>query len=67
MQTFKSLLILCAFLLTIGCASNQPKTANELTPFSAQGWGGTTCEELIHDISPKKVGIQSSRAEYSFI
>ena len=60
MQTYKTLLILCAFLFALGCATNQPKENNKLTPFSAQGWGGTTCEELMHDISPKKVGFNQA-------
>ena len=43
--------------LTLGaCDSNQPKEDAPLAPFSAQGWGGTTCKEMTHDITPKNVG-----------
>lgn len=45
-------------LFTTGCASTltTQNVHNEVTPFSAQGWGGTTCKELIHDITPQNVG-----------
>ena len=48
----------CLFL--VACASNQPKQDASLAPFSAQGWGGTTCKELIHDITPKNVGFEQA-------
>lgn len=52
-----------AALITSGCASTQTKqttSSNELSPFSAQGWGGTTCKELMHDIAPSNVGFQQA-------
>ncbi|MFK7795273.1 MAG: hypothetical protein AB8B89_07995 [Gammaproteobacteria bacterium] len=49
-------------LIASGCATTQTKQAdsNEVSPFSAQGWGGATCEDLIHDITPKNVGFQQA-------
>lgn len=49
-------LLLSCFLFS--CATNQVKLvdSDKVSPFSAQGWGGTTCKELIHDITPKNVG-----------
>ena len=44
----------------ISCAGNQVKQDNEVSPYSAQGWGGTTCEQLIEDITPKKVGFDQA-------
>ncbi len=55
--------LLVTTLLLTGCATTQTKQANDtnkVTPFSAQGWGGTTCEELIHDITPTNVGFQQA-------
>jgi len=48
--------------ITSGCATTQTKQSesNVITPFNAQGWGGTTCKELIHDITPKNVGFQQA-------
>ncbi len=62
MKSLNHSLIFLAGLIVSGCASTQTKQAdtNEVTPFSAQGWGGTTCTELIHDITPKNVGFQQA-------
>ena len=62
MKYLKRTLILFIGFIVSGCASTQTKQAdtNEVTPFSAQGWGGTTCTELIHDITPKNVGFQQA-------
>ena len=62
MRYFNHALILIVSLIAGGCASNQAKqvNTNEITPFSAQGWGGATCEDLIHDITPKNVGFQQA-------
>lgn len=42
-----------------GCATLQPslnekpiETKTQPTPFSAQGWGGTICQEMLQDIHP---------------
>ena len=54
---------LLVILLATGCASTQTKTndaSDNTAPFSAQGWGGTTCKELIHDIIPSNVGFQQA-------
>ena len=61
-MTQKHLPLVAAALLLTGCATTQTKQAdtNEVTPFSAQGWGGATCEELIHDITPTNVGFQQA-------
>ena len=60
MHLFKTFLIAYLVSILLGCASLQPKEPEQVAPFSAQGWGGTTCEELIHDISPKKVGFEQA-------
>ena len=39
-------------VLLSGCASIPTHQANKLKPFSAQGWGGTTCAEMLSDIDP---------------
>ena len=53
-----TVLISCAF--SISCANNPSKHNTEVSPYSAQGWGGTTCEQLIDDITPKKVGFEQA-------
>ncbi|MDW3095414.1 MAG: hypothetical protein R8G33_07075 [Gammaproteobacteria bacterium] len=62
LRYFNHTLILIVSFIVSGCASTQTKEANtnEVYPFSAQGWGGTTCTELIHDITPKNVGFQQA-------
>lgn len=47
-------------LLFAGCATTETKKDTDVTPFSAQGWGGATCKELIHDITPSNVGFQQA-------
>jgi len=53
---YTSLLLIS--LLASGCATLQgkPTESNEVTSFSAQGWGGTICKDLNHDILPINVG-----------
>jgi len=62
MRYFNHTFILIFSLIAGGCATTQIKQTetNEVVPFSAQGWGGTTCKELIHDITPKNVGFQQA-------
>lgn len=62
MQFINYTCILLISLLASGCATTQTQsvTSNEATPFSAQGWGGTICEELNHDILPINVGFQQA-------
>ena len=62
MRNFYHSSILLATLFISGCASTLTKQAesNDIAPFSAQGWGGTDCKELIHDITPKNVGFQQA-------
>ena len=60
---YKTIPLLLAILLASSCATLQTKqteTDDELSPFSAQGWGGAVCKQLIHDIEPKNVGFQQS-------
>lgn len=52
--------IIVATVLFTGCATTETKKDTSVTPFSAQGWGGTTCKELIHDITPSNVGFQQA-------
>ncbi len=52
--------IVCQCVFLMACASTQTKEDAPLAPFSAQGWGGTTCKELIHDITPKNVGFDQA-------
>jgi len=54
--------IILISLFASGCASTLTKQAdsNEPAPFSAQGWGGTECKVMIHDITPKNVGFQQA-------
>ena len=47
-------------LALISCANQPSKKSEEPAPYSAQGWGGTTCEQLIHDITPKNVGFNQA-------
>ena len=60
MHTIKSSLIIISSLFIFACASTQTKQEETVQPYSAQGWGGTTCEQLIHDITPKKVGFNQA-------
>lgn len=62
MRYFNNAFILMVCLIAGGCATTQTKQAasNEVTPFNAQGWGGATCKDLIHDITPKNVGFQQA-------
>ncbi len=59
---FNHTFILIASLIANGCATMQAKQTdtNKAAPFSAQGWGGTACKELIHDITPKNIGFQQA-------
>ena len=46
-----------------GCApmhTNQQDRSIAVAPFSAQGWGGTTCQQLIYDITPGNVGFEQA-------
>ena len=54
--------VLLITFLANGCALMQTKQADTkaVTPFSAQGWGGATCGDLTHDITPKNVGFQQA-------
>ena len=64
MYRYHPIILATAFFFT-GCASTQIKQSeptDTLSPFSAQGWGGTSCKELIHDITPKNVGFQQAVA-----
>ena len=45
-----------------GCATTGSKKDTEIPPFSAQGWGGAPCKELIHDITPSNVGFHQAVA-----
>ncbi len=58
-RVIQSLVILNCLVLG-ACASNQSRQDAPLAPFSAQGWGGTTCKELTHDITPKNVGFDQA-------
>ncbi len=60
MNRLTQILVVFHCLFLVACASNQPKQGTPLAPFSAQGWGGTTCKELIHDITPKNVGFEQA-------
>ncbi len=60
MNRLTQILVVFHCLFLVACASNQPKQDAPLAPFSAQGWGGTTCKELIHDITPKNVGFEQA-------
>lgn len=52
MQIKKIFFLLSIITLASGCASVPNKQTKELSPFSAQGWGGTTCHEMLNDIDP---------------
>ncbi len=62
MHTPRYIFALIIILLVSGCATSSIKQTDdsEATPFSAQGWGGTSCKQLIHDITPKNVGFQQA-------
>ena len=60
MNRFFQGLVVCHSVFLMACASTQTKQEEPLAPFSAQGWGGTTCKELIHDITPKNVGFEQA-------
>lgn len=48
-------------LVVYGCANLQQKQSGDVSPFSAQGWGGTTCNEMLHDIHPATGGKQAGQ------
>ena len=54
-----STLLLAAALC--GCANLQPKPPQEVSAFSAQGWGGTTCNEMLHDIHTATAGERAAQ------
>jgi len=56
----KYISLVVATLLFAGCATTETKKDTDVAPFSAQGWGGATCKELIHDITPSNVGFQQA-------
>ena len=60
MNTFKIILSVISCLLMMSCTGNQIKENGEVSPYSAQGWGGTTCQQLIADITPEKVGFEQA-------
>lgn len=60
MNIIKFNTVLIASLFVISCASNPSKNNTEVSPYSAQGWGGTTCQQLLDDITPKKVGFEQA-------
>jgi len=62
MRYFNYTFFLFVSLLFSGCATMQGKSieSDEIAPFSAQGWGGTVCKDLNHDILPKNVGFQQA-------
>lgn len=63
MQNVPIIYITLASLALSGCVSMHTKQGNNstaVTPFSAQGWGGTTCQQLIYDITPGNVGFQQA-------
>lgn len=56
MRKFKIIFVVGSTLVVFACANLQQKQTNEVSPFSAQGWGGTTCNEMLHDIHPATGG-----------
>lgn len=56
MQKFKIIFVIGSSLIVFACANLQQKQSNEVSPFSAQGWGGTSCNEMLHDIHPATGG-----------
>ena len=63
MTIFRFIFVLLICTVVSSCASIQRKQTESEdvpTPFSAHGWGGATCKELIHDITPENVGFQQA-------
>ena len=56
MQNSNIIFCVCMVATVYGCANLQPKQSQSVSPFSAQGWGGTTCNEMLHDIHPATSG-----------
>lgn len=56
----KYISLLVVIVLFAGCATTDTKKDTDVAPFSAQGWGGATCKELVHDITPANVGFQQA-------
>ncbi len=44
-----------------GCANIKQKASNNISSHSAQGWGGTTCGEMLHDIDPANGGTKAGQ------
>lgn len=61
MLKLKFILFICTTAIVCGCANLQPKPSGDVSPFSAQGWGGTTCNEMLHDIHPNTAGKQAAQ------
>ena len=60
MKSIKFSLIIISSLFIFACAGTQTKQEETVHTYSVQGWGGTSCEQLIHDITPKKVGFNQA-------
>ena len=60
MQFLKSLCLATLCFFALSCASTQTKQHQQVLPYNAQGWGGTSCEQLINDITPKNVGFDQA-------
>ena len=56
MRFLKYIAIISIIANIFGCANLQSKQTEEVAPFSAQGWGGTICREMMHDINPANGG-----------
>lgn len=61
MPTFKIILSIWIAVSVSACANLQQKQSDDVSPFSAQGWGGTTCNEMLHDIHPATGGKQAGQ------
>ncbi|MEM1003517.1 MAG: hypothetical protein AAGH46_12800 [Bacteroidota bacterium] len=60
MQFVKIIGLNCFCFVMFSCASLQTNDPQEISPYSAQGWGGTSCNQLINDITPINVGFDQA-------
>ena len=61
MKTCHHILIACLVFSLPGCAGLQKKQNNANSPFNVQGWGGTTCAEMLYDIDPANGGTKAGQ------
>ena len=52
MRICRIIVLILPVLTLFACASMQTRSPETIAPFSAQGWGGANCADLLHDTNP---------------